>query len=95
VRALPAGFRKILELRRSLREGKVPVTHLVFSDGLAGISVFIESMANKPEVRPGVYSQGVIQVYSKVVDDNLLTVVGEVPPRTLLQVAESVRFEGK
>lgn len=95
VHALPVGFRKILELRRSLREGKVPVTHLVFSDGLAGISVFIESMANKPEIRPGVYSQGVIQVYSKVVDDNLLTVVGEVPSRTLLQVADSVRFEGK
>lgn len=95
VRALPAGFRKMLELRRTLRDGKVPVTHLVFSDGLAGISVFVESMSNKPEVRPGVYSQGVIQIYSKVVDDNLLTVVGEVPPHTLLQVAESIRFEGK
>ncbi len=95
VGALPDGFRKILEMRRTLREGKAPVTHLVFSDGLAGISVFIESLANKPEVRPGLYSQGVIQIYSKIVDDNLLTVVGEVPPRTVLQVAESVYFGGQ
>lgn len=94
VGGLPAGFRKILEMRRTLREGKAPVTQLVFSDGLAGISVFIESMDNKPEVRPGMYSQGVIQIYSKIVDRNLITVVGEVPTRTLLQVAESVRFGG-
>jgi sigma-E factor negative regulatory protein RseB len=94
VGGLPAGFRKILEMRRTLREGKAPVTQLVFSDGLAGISVFIESMDNKPEVRPGMYSQGVIQIYSKIVDKNLITVVGEVPSRTLLQVAESVRFSG-
>ncbi len=95
VGALPAGFRKVLEMRRSLRDGKAQVTHLVFSDGLAGISVFIESLADKPEMHPGLYSQGVMQIYSKVVDDNLLTVVGEVPPRTLLQVADSVRFRGQ
>lgn len=95
VGALPAGFRKILEMRRDLRGGKEPVTHLVFSDGLAGISVFIESLANKPELRPGLYSQGVIQIYSKVVDNNLLTVVGEVPPHTVLQVADSIRFRGQ
>jgi sigma-E factor negative regulatory protein RseB len=95
VGALPAGFRKTQEMRRTLRDDKAQVMHLVFSDGLAGISVFVESMVDRPEMRQGLHSQGVIQMYSKVVGDKLLTVVGEVPPRTLLQVAESVRFKGK
>lgn len=87
---LPPGFRKVQELNRVLREGKAPVTHLVYSDGLAGISVFIESLANRPSVRPGLYSQGSMQIYSKIIDGYLLTVVGEVPPATVLQVAESL-----
>lgn len=92
---LPPGFRKVQELSRILREGNAPVIHMVFSDGLAGISVFVESLSNRPRMRPGLYSQGSMQVYSKIIDGNLLTVVGEVPPATVLQVAESVRRGGK
>jgi len=95
VYALPAGFKKITEVSRRLRGGRLPVIHLVYSDGLAGISVFIEKLSDKPGAKPGLYSKGVIQVYIKVLDTNLLTVVGEVPPRTLIQVAESVRYGGK
>lgn len=94
VGGLPVGFKKIFEMRRTLRGGKAPVVHMVFSDGLAGISVFIESMSNKPEVRPGWYSQGAVHIYSQIAGDNLLTVVGEVPRQTLLQVAESVSMKG-
>lgn len=93
--ALPAGFKKIAEVTRRLRGRQLPVTHLVYSDGLAGISVFIEKLANKPGIKAGLYSKGVIQIYSKVLDDNLLTVVGEVPARTVMQVAESVRYGGQ
>lgn len=94
VGGIPVGFTKILEMRRTLRGGKAPVVHLVFSDGLAGISVFIESLANKPEVRPGWYGQGAMHIYSKILGDNLLTVVGEVPKQTLQQVADSVSMRG-
>ena len=95
VYALPAGFKKITEVSRRLKAGQLPVTHLVFSDGLAGISVFIEKIGEKTTPKSGFFSKGVIQVYSKVLDDNMLTVVGEVPPRTVMQVAESVRYGGQ
>lgn len=94
VYALPAGFKKMTEVSRHLGESQVPVTHLVYSDGLAGISVFIEKLGEKPGSKPGLYSKGAIQVFIKVMDANLLTVVGDVPPRTLMQVAESVRYGG-
>jgi sigma-E factor negative regulatory protein RseB len=94
VYALPAGFKKIAEVTRRMRDNQLPVTHLVYSDGLAGISVFIEKLRDKAGVKTGLYSKGVIQVYTKMLDENLLTVVGEVPARTVMQVAESVRYGG-
>lgn len=87
---LPPGFKKVTEMRRPLRSKKTPVIQMVFSDGLASISIFIETLDNNPE-HLGLSSQGVIQVYSKVMDDYLLTVVGEVPPRTVILVADSIR----
>jgi negative regulator of sigma E activity len=41
-------------------------------------------------------SQGIIQIYSRAIDDeHLVTVVGEVPPQTVMQVADSVRYTGE
>ncbi len=95
VYALPVGFKKVTEVSRHLRGSDLPVTHLVFSDGLAGISVFIETMTDKPElIQQGLHSRGVIQIFTKILDNHLLTVVGEVPPHTVMQVAESVRYRG-
>ena len=87
---LPPGFKKITEMRRPLRGKRAPAIQIVFSDGLASISVFIEASDNDQDDHPGLTSQGAIQVYSKMVGDHLLTVVGEVPPRTVMQVADSV-----
>lgn len=94
VEALPPGFRKIAEVRRQLPGKDAPVIQMVFSDGLAGISVFIEKADTDADDHEGLSSQGVIQAYSKVVDDQLVTVIGEVPPRTVMQVADSVRNAG-
>lgn len=95
VDALPGGFKKIVEFCRPIRDKNIPVTHMVFSDGLAGISVFIEDVAGREFPNLGLSSQGAIQVYSRISGDKLITVVGEVPPRTVIQVAESVRYAGE
>jgi sigma-E factor negative regulatory protein RseB len=95
VDALPSGFRKILEMRRPFRENKEPVIHMVFSDGLAGISVFIEKIDELAHFHSGLTGQGAVHVYNRVVGDSLVTVVGEVPARTVIQVADSVRYAGQ
>lgn len=92
---LPPGFKKITEMRRLLHGKNEPVTHLVFSDGLASISVFIEPLSGSQEDRPALSSRGAIQVYSKVNGNYLTTVVGEAPPRTVMQIANSVRYAGQ
>ncbi len=95
VYALPAGFKKMTEMSRQLKDGILPVTHLVYSDGLAGISVFIEKLGDRNGVKQGLHSNGLIHIYTKVLDENLLTVIGDVPPRTVIQVGESVRYGGQ
>lgn len=89
---LPSGFKKTAEVLRPMSGRKSPVAHLVFSDGLAGVSVFIEDIAADPEVRAGLSGQGAIQIYSKVSGRHRVTVVGEAPPRTVMQIAGSVRY---
>ncbi|MDP1638828.1 MAG: sigma E regulatory protein, MucB/RseB [Candidatus Nitrotoga sp. CP45] len=93
--AVPSGFKKIMEMRRPLPGKKTDVLHFVFSDGLAGISVFIETLGNHFTRKLGLSSRGAIHVYSKEKGDYLVTVVGEVPPRTVMQVADSVRYKGQ
>lgn len=95
VDALPPGFKKITEIRRPMRNRAAPAIQMVFSDGLAGISVFVETMDNDEDDHPGLTSQGAIQVYTNVVNNHLVTVVGEVPPQTLIQIADSVRYAGE
>lgn len=92
---VPLGFRKILEMRRSFHEGREPIIHMVFSDGLAGISVFIEKISDPAQRHAGLAGQGAVHVYNRVVGDSLVTVVGEVPARTVIQVADSVRYAGQ
>lgn len=94
VDALPSGFRKIVELRRPFRGSEEPVTQIVFSDGLAGISVFIEKIKDATHIHQGLSGRGVANVYKRIVGENLVTVVGEVPPRAVMQVGDSVRYAG-
>lgn len=91
---LPPGFKKVLEINRTLADKKNSVVHMVYSDGLSGISVFIEKSADAKNVT-GLSGRGAIHMYNRLSGDNLITVVGEVPPRVVIQVADSVRFAGE
>jgi sigma-E factor negative regulatory protein RseB len=89
VKELPPGFAKVVEGYRTLR-GKVgPVAHLVYSDGLVAVSVFVEPMPQAPQPI-GLSQQGGINVYSRQLDDHLVTVLGETPGTTVRQIAYSV-----
>ncbi|HEU0282356.1 MAG TPA: MucB/RseB C-terminal domain-containing protein, partial [Gallionella sp.] len=95
VDALPAGFRKTREIQRPMRDKHAPVTQIVFSDGLSAISIFIEPADGDEDDVDGLSSRGAVNLYHKVLDKHLITVVGEVPPRTVMQVLDSVRYNGK
>jgi len=86
----PPGFVKITEGFRTLRGKRDPVAHLVFSDGLVAVSVFVESIPSVPGQALGTMRQGGLNVYSMKVDDHFVTVLGEAPAATVRQIALSV-----
>ncbi len=92
---LPAGFKKILEILRPMPGRHAPVTQIVYSDGLSAISIFIEPDDQDEDDVEGLSSRGAVNLYHKVLNQHLITIVGEVPPHTVMQVADSVRYNGK
>lgn len=90
VRQLPAGFRKVMESRRAMPGKKNPVTHSVYSDGMATVSLFVEPLEDATRQRQGISGQGPINVYSRTLSDAQITVLGEVPPAAVKQIAHSI-----
>lgn len=95
VDALPIGFKKTMEVQRLMPEKHTSATQLVFSDGLSAISVFIEVNDTDKDDNTSLTNRGAVNLYRKVVDKHLLTVVGEVPARTVMQILASIRYNGK
>lgn len=87
---VPTGFEKVAEMTRAMSGKKAPVTHLIYSDGLAAISVFIEPSAGRSV--KGHSRQGVINIYTRPEDGYQVTAVGEVPPAALTRTADSVQL---
>lgn len=86
------GFRKLFELTRRLGESR-PVSQVVYSDGLAAVSVFIEPLTGRTEaVRPGVSSLGAVNMYTREVANHLVTVVGEAPVASLQRIGNTVEY---
>jgi sigma-E factor negative regulatory protein RseB len=86
---LPGGFRKIMEGYRTWRGKRDPVAQLVYSDGLVSVSVFVEPLAPEP-IKLGDSQQKGFNVYVTRADDSIVTVLGDVPPATVRQIAQSV-----
>jgi sigma-E factor negative regulatory protein RseB len=92
IRSRPAGFRTVAELIRTMG-GTEGVGHIVLSDGLAAISVFIEPATNKqPAPQPGLMRQGAINMYMRPVGRYWVTVVGEAPAESVKYIANAVEY---
>ena len=86
------GFHKVVELKRRLSDQR-PAGQVVYSDGLAAVSVFIESLEGRPEpVRPGLASMGAIHIYTREVANHVVTVVGEAPAASVQRIANAVEY---
>jgi len=101
---LPPGFRLTVQGAQTLGGASAPASHLVYSDGLATVSVFVEEQpATAPGVAAGPNSQseppmqGLARVgsgyaFSTVVQGHQVTAVGEVPAQTVEFIAHSVKI---
>jgi len=88
---VPPGFRLSMSSLQSVAGTGSPVSHLVYSDGLATISVFIQTPVPGKAPARGTTRSGVASAFSTVVDGHQVTAVGEVPPQTLEYIATGLR----
>lgn len=90
----PAGFKKLMEVRRMVAGRADSVAQIVFSDGIAAVSVFIESMP-KERLTQTLTHQGAVNIYTRSVADHMVTVLGEAPAATVMQIANSLELRTK
>jgi sigma-E factor negative regulatory protein RseB len=97
LKQLPAGFHKVERMLRMVHGNAIPVTHIVFSDGLASVSLFVEPLSKavkpKADVKPRHSIVGNTSFYVNVTNGYQVTAVGEVPEATVAQIASAVVFK--
>jgi sigma-E factor negative regulatory protein RseB len=87
---LPNGFRLSIARQSLLAGSRYPVQHLVYTDGLATVSVFIAHPKSDADMPEGFSQFGSTNVYTLKVDGRLATAMGEVPRRTVQRIATSL-----
>lgn len=87
---LPPGFKIKLNEMRQLATSEIPVQHILLEDGLATISVFIAQYEPGELYSEGVSGTGALNAVSRLQDGSIITVIGEVPDKTVKLVSRSL-----
>lgn len=88
---MPPGFEIAVQKDRMSSNSKQGLHQIVFSDGLASVSLFIEPAVAAAEQAEGLSQVGAANAYTTTVDGHMVTAVGEVPARTVEMLARSAR----
>ena len=93
VTELPVGYAKV-DHRALVVSGKsAPVDQIIFSDGIASVSLFIEPLSKGKRPKMGHMQIGSTNICANVINGYQVTVVGEVPAATVMQIAKAVSFK--
>ncbi|MEO0421654.1 MAG: MucB/RseB C-terminal domain-containing protein [Pseudomonadota bacterium] len=87
---LPRGFRLSIATRELAADGPF-AEHLVYSDGLASVSVFIERAQAARRARTTFAELGAASAFSRTVGAYQIVVIGEVPADTVTMIGRSIR----
>lgn len=85
---LPQGFVAVSTHEEKMSGSDDYVTHILYSDGLANVSVFIAPVGENDSQGPS--RVGASNSFSVVVNDHHVTAVGEVPGLTVEQIATTM-----
>ena len=86
---LPPGFRAVRQLILG-DDASVSRHHLTYSDGVASFSVFIEPLNDSQKGMRGMSQMGPTSAFGRVIGSTQITVIGEVPEKTVRHVGESI-----
>ncbi|MCP4980980.1 MAG: hypothetical protein GY935_10855 [Gammaproteobacteria bacterium] len=89
----PGGFWRDSVFKRQIPGSEQFVQQMVFTDGLASLSVFIERQTL--DTQGGSSSMGAVNAYIRILNNYSVTAIGEVPAITVRQLAESVSYQAQ
>ncbi len=90
---LPPGFTTIIVTERSFGpEDAKPSLHFVLSDGLATVSVYVDPTGDGDEAFKAATRSGATHAFARPLAGHQVTVVGEVPRKTVERIADATRF---
>lgn len=87
----PPGYTQVQAAVRPLPGKSSPVTHLVFSDGLSVLSMFIEPTDPRAHTLNGLSAEGAIGIYARTLEGFTITTLGEAPAAALIETGNSAR----
>jgi len=93
VTELPAGYSKVDHIALAVPGKAAPVDQMIFSDGIASVSLFIEPLTKGMRPKMGHMLIGSTNICANVIEGYQITVVGEVPEATVMQIARAVSFK--
>lgn len=88
---MPKGFNQTEHEQQQPQDSSFSVDHIIYSDGLAVVSVFIEKLDETSDFAPGLTQMGGINAFTVSSSGYQVTAVGEVPKKTVQQMAISVK----
>ena len=92
VESLPAGYRLNKHIRRMDPMNMEEEEHMVFTDGLSSVSLFVKESREGQSSMVGLSRMGAVHAYRDTVADHWITVMGEVPARTVEHLAKAVVY---
>ncbi|MDP2135182.1 MAG: MucB/RseB C-terminal domain-containing protein, partial [Sulfuritalea sp.] len=93
-RTLLPGFRKVVAMKRQVAPERPESLHVVFSDGLASISVFIEP-GGSGDAADTVATVGPVNVYRRQLGEHRVVVMGEVPALAVRRLGDGIERKRK
>jgi sigma-E factor negative regulatory protein RseB len=93
-RTLLPGFRKVAAVRRQAATESSESLHVVFSDGLASISVFIEPGGAGGEAE-AIATVGPVNIYRRQLGEYRVVVMGEVPVLAVRRLGDGIERRRK
>ena len=93
VAELPPGYIKVDHIELMVNGKSSPTNQMIFSDGIASVSLFIEPIIKGMRPKMGHNLVGSTNICANVIDGYQIMVVGEVPLATVQQIAKAVSFK--
>ncbi len=87
VTKIPIGYTLNKHIKRMSPMDMQPVEHMIFTDGLSTVSVFIKQVKPSQSELTGLSKMGAVHAYRTTVDNHRITVIGEVPASTVEYLA--------